>query len=59
MNLPNKLTVGRMFAIPLIIILSLITKLDEIVITSTNNYIISLQDYLIFGVFLIAAFIDF
>lgn len=59
MNLPNKLTVGRMFAIPLIIILSLITKLDEIVITSANNYIISLQDYLILGVFLIAAFTDF
>jgi CDP-diacylglycerol--glycerol-3-phosphate 3-phosphatidyltransferase len=59
MNLPNKLTVGRMFAIPLIIILSLITKLDEIVITSANNYILSLQDYLILGVFLIAAFTDF
>lgn len=59
MNLPNKLTVGRMFAIPIIIIISLITKLDESIIIGDANIFVTLKDIIILIVFIIAAFTDF
>lgn len=59
MNLPNKLTVGRMFAIPLIIIISLISALDSNIILSSKEYVVTLKDLLILIIFIIAAFTDF
>lgn len=59
MNLPNKLTIGRMFAIPVIIIISLITKFDGIIVFGKNNIDVNLKDIIILIVFIIAAFTDF
>lgn len=59
MNLPNKLTVGRMFAIPLIIIISLISALDATIILRAKEFIVTLKDLLILIIFVIAAFTDF
>jgi len=59
MNLPNKLTVGRMLAIPIIIIISLITRLDEIIVFGSVDIYVTLRDIIILIVFIIAAFTDF
>ncbi len=59
MNLPNKLTIARLFAIPLIIIITLIEYFKVTTVFQGVNYIITLENLLILIVFLIAAFTDF
>ena len=59
MNLPNKLTLGRMFAIPLIIIVSLITYFDSITIFGHDGVFVTLKDLIILIIFVIASFTDF
>jgi len=59
MNLPNKLTVGRMFAILIIIVLSLIESLEKIIVIEANGFTMTLQDTLILAIFIIAAITDF
>ena len=53
MNLPNKLTIGRMCAIPLVIAISLIKPLAEVPI-----WVINLQDLLLLIVFVLASLTD-
>ncbi len=55
MNLPNKLTIGRMCAIPIVIIIALITKLEEINVFGT----VTLDMLLLLIVFALASFTDF
>ena len=55
MNLPNKLTIGRMCAIPVVIAISLITKLEEITIFES----VTLDMLLLLVVFALASFTDF
>ena len=55
MNLPNKLTIGRMCAIPLVIVIALITKLEEIVIFGS----VTLDMLLLLVVFTLASLTDF
>lgn len=59
MNLPNKLTLGRMLAIPLIIIVSLITYFDTITIFGQGDIFVTLKDLIILIIFVIASFTDF
>ena len=59
MNLPNKLTLGRMFAIPLIIIVSLISFFDTITIFGKGDVFVTLKDLIILIIFVIASFTDF
>lgn len=59
MNLPNKLTVGRVFAIPLIIIVSLISHFKTTIVFGSNSYPVTLENIIILGIFIIAAFTDF
>lgn len=59
MNLPNKLTLGRMMAIPLIIIVSLITYFDTITIFGQGDILVTLRDLIILIIFVIASFTDF
>ncbi len=53
MNLPNKLTIGRMCAIPLVIAISLIKPLQDVAI-----WVINLQDLLLLIVFALASLTD-
>ena len=55
MNLPNKLTICRMCAIPIVIVISLIDALERITIFESVN----LQDLLLLIVFALASFTDF
>lgn len=55
MNLPNKLTIGRMCAIPVVIVIALITKLEEITVFGT----VTLDMLLLLVVFALASFTDF
>ena len=55
MNLPNKLTIARMCAIPIIIIISLITPLQKIIIFAT----VTLEDLFLLIIFCIASFTDY
>lgn len=55
MNLPNKLTIGRCFAIIFIIIIALIKPLQNVVIFKDVN----LQDLLILFIFALASFTDY
>lgn len=59
MNLPNKLTLGRMLAIPLIILVSLITYFDTITIFGQGDIFVTLKDLIILIIFVIASFTDF
>lgn len=59
MNLPNKLTIGRMFAIPIIIILSLVPYFSSQVLLDHENITVTLLDIIVLVVFVIAAFTDF
>lgn len=54
MNLPNKLTIGRMCAIPLVIAISLISALRNVVIFET----VTLQELLLLVVFALASITD-
>ena len=54
MNLPNKLTIGRMCAIPLVIAIPLISALEKVIIFETVN----LQDLLLLIVFALASITD-
>lgn len=54
MNLPNKLTIGRMCAIPLVIAISLISALRNVVIFES----ITLQELLLLIIFAIASITD-
>lgn len=55
MNLPNKLTIGRMCAIPIIIVVALITQLRDITVFGNVN----LQQLIILILFCSASFTDF
>ncbi len=55
MNLPNKLTIGRMCAILVIIIISLIKPLQEIVVFGT----VTLDMLILLIIFALASFTDF
>lgn len=55
MNLPNKLTIARMCAIPILIIISLIKPLQEIIVFAT----VTLEDVILLIVFSIASFTDY
>lgn len=55
MNLPNKLTMVRLYAIPLLIIISLIKPLQEIIVFLS----VTLEDLLLLIVFSLASFTDF
>lgn len=59
MNLPNKLTVARIFAIPLIIIVSLIPFFSSITLFGSAGNEVTLENILVFGIFSLAAFTDF
>lgn len=59
MNLPNKLTAGRMFAILIIIVIALIPSLNEKVLFGNGKGIVTLENIIILAVFCIAAFTDF
>lgn len=54
MNLPNKLTIGRMCAIPLVIAISLISALRNVVIFES----VTLQELLLLVVFALASITD-
>ena len=55
MNLPNKLTSGRMCAIPVVIIISLIKPLQNIYLFST----ISVSQLILLVVFVLASITDY
>lgn len=59
MNLPNKLTIGRMFAIPLIIACSLIPFFNNYVLFGEGQSAVTLENILILVIFCIAATTDF
>lgn len=59
MNLPNKLTIGRMFAIPLIIIIALIPYFNSIILFGEGQSVVTLENIIILVIFIIAAFTDF
>jgi CDP-diacylglycerol--glycerol-3-phosphate 3-phosphatidyltransferase len=58
MNLPNKLTIARMCAIPVIIVISVIPFFRETPLIG-NDTIITLEDLIILIIFCIASFTDF
>lgn len=55
MNLPNKLTVGRMCAIPIFIIITLIPQLKEIIVFGG----VTLEELILLIIFCVASFTDF
>ena len=55
MNLPNKLTICRMCAIPIVIVISLIDALEHVIIFESVN----LQDLLLLIIFALASFTDY
>ena len=55
MNLPNKLTICRMCAIPLVIVISLFDALERVTIFRSIN----LQDLLLLIIFALASFTDY
>ena len=55
MNLPNKLTIGRMFAISIIIVVALINQLRDITVFGN----VKLQKVIILILFCLASFTDF
>lgn len=55
MNLPNKLTIGRMLSIPIIIIVSLIPFFRSVIIFENVN----LEDLIILIIFCLSSFTDF
>ena len=61
MNLPNKLTIARMCAIPILIIVSLIKPLQEIVVFGNiaNNTAVTLEMIIMLVIFAVASFTDF
>ena len=59
MNLPNKLTIARIFAIPLIIIVSLIPIFSEKIVFGPVGSKITLENLLILIIFALASFTDF
>ncbi|HEY8395299.1 MAG TPA: CDP-diacylglycerol--glycerol-3-phosphate 3-phosphatidyltransferase [Bacilli bacterium] len=59
MNLPNKLTVARMFAIPLIIVVSLIPYFSSKVVFGTEGNEVTLENIVILVIFALASFTDF
>ncbi|MDD3999705.1 MAG: CDP-diacylglycerol--glycerol-3-phosphate 3-phosphatidyltransferase [Bacilli bacterium] len=58
MNLPNKLTIGRIAAIPIIIIISILPFFSKVVFGSKGNEV-TLENLLIFIVFTLASITDF
>ena len=56
MNLPNKLTVGRIAMVPLVVLIYLVFPQDFCVISSTNG--LALRDILAFLVFMAASLTD-
>lgn len=60
MNLPNKLTIARMCAIPILIIISLITPLREIVLFGSvaESSAVTLEMLILLVIFIIASLTD-
>jgi len=58
MNLPNKLTLARMFAIPIIIIVALIPYFSEVTVFG-NNSPVTLENIIILIIFSLASFTDY
>ena len=58
MNLPNKLTISRMFAIPVIITLSLLPFFSKVIFGS-EGYEVTLENTIILIIFALASFTDF
>jgi CDP-diacylglycerol--glycerol-3-phosphate 3-phosphatidyltransferase len=58
MNLPNKLTIARMFAIPIIIVVALIPYFSEVTLFGTNSPV-TLENIIILIIFAIASFTDY
>jgi CDP-diacylglycerol--glycerol-3-phosphate 3-phosphatidyltransferase len=59
MNLPNKLTVARVCAIPLIIIVSLIPFFSSVVLFGSPGNEVTLESILVLVIFALASFTDF
>lgn len=59
MNLPNKLTLLRICAIPFIIIVALIPFFNNQVLYENNDTIITLENIIILIIFCLASFTDF
>ncbi|HHZ11675.1 MAG TPA: CDP-diacylglycerol--glycerol-3-phosphate 3-phosphatidyltransferase [Acholeplasmataceae bacterium] len=59
MNLPNKLTVARVCAIPLIIIVSLIPFFSSVVLFGSPGNEVTLENILVLVIFALASFTDF
>lgn len=59
MNLPNKLTISRLFAIPLIIIVTLIPYFRNIGVFGEPGLVVTLENIIILVIFTLAAFTDF
>jgi CDP-diacylglycerol--glycerol-3-phosphate 3-phosphatidyltransferase len=59
MNLPNKLTISRLFAIPLIIIVSIIPYFQTVVLFGEGASLVTLENIIILVIFAIASFTDF
>lgn len=55
MNLPNKLTIARMFAVLIIIIVSLIQPLRDVVLFAS----VTLEDIILLVIFIAASFTDY
>lgn len=56
MNLPNKLTVGRIAMVPLVVLIYLVIPQDFCVISETNG--LALRDVLAFLIFMLASLTD-
>ena len=56
MNLPNKLTVGRIAMVPLVVLIYLVIPQDFCVISATNG--LALRDVLAFLIFMLASLTD-
>ena len=56
MNLPNKLTVGRIAMVPLVVLIYLVIPQDFCVISATNG--LALRDVLAFLIFMMASLTD-
>lgn len=59
MNLPNKLTIARIFAIPLIIIVALIPFFSKVLVFGEAEDAVTLENIIILIIFFLASFTDF
>lgn len=59
MNLPNKLTIARIFAIPLMIVVSLIPYFSGVKVFGEADNVVTLENIIILIIFSLASFTDF